>query len=191
MSMRKWVMLRRIFPLLFLICFTLSCDESLPLRSGPQNTLEIVDVVIVQGTGGWGIEVSIAVIVENVYHETFDGVANIKGNIRIWWKRRPEIIANLSIEEYDYLQLDPGGRYVIESDWFLWTDDGQYVLDLLDYSNDDVRYGNIYARPEVFGLEVKVTIFEEIGLLVSEPYEFTLQGWKPVEGEDTDGPVQP
>ena len=175
---------KKLFPLLCLIWMAFACEESLPTRITPLNTLKIVDVLISQGTGDWGIEVAIVILVENVYHETFSGVTNMNGNVRIWWKRKPEVIANLPIERYDYLRLDPGERLLIETRWFLWTDDDQYIIDLLDYSNNDVRYDIIYARPEVFGLEVKLTLFGETGLLVSEPYDFTLRGWKPVEDGD-------
>jgi len=161
------------------LCFLLpSCDESLPTRIEPQNTLEIGNVLINQGTGPAGIFMSISIKVQNSYEETFDGAVDVKGNIRIWWKQRPEIEANLPISRHIDLQLDPGESYFIDESWFLETDDGKYVLELLDFSQHDIRYDVLYARPEVFVLEVKVTLFKETGLLTSGPHEFTLQGWK-------------
>ena len=161
------------------LCLLLSsCDESLPTRIVPRDTLEIDHVLINQGTGPAGIFMSISVEVQNAYEETFDGPVDVTGNIRIWWKQRPEIEANLPIRRHIDLQLDPGEGYFIDANWFLGTDDGQYVLELLDFSQNDIRYGVLYAEPEVFVLDVKVTLFKETGLLISGPHEFTLQGWK-------------
>ena len=61
------------------------------------------------------------------------------------------------------------------------TDDREDVLEMLDYSGGDVRYGVAYAKPEVFVMEVRVTLFDEIGFLTSGPHEFTLRGWELVE----------
>ena len=79
--------------------------------------------------------------------------------------------------------LDPGEGYFINSAWLLQTDDGRNVFDLLDFSKNDVRDGIRYAEPEVFFVEVQVTLFKEVGLLRSGPHEFVLQGWKMVQQE--------
>jgi hypothetical protein len=125
------------------------------------------------------------VAVENVYEETFEGDVGVGGTIHIWWRDRPEVEATLSLDRQAHLLLDPGERYYIEANWYLTADDGRYVLSLLDFSGMDIRYGVHYARPEVFVLEVKVTLFEETGLLTSGPHEFLLEGWKlaPLEPE--------
>ena len=163
------------------LCFLLSsCDESLPTRIVPQNILGIENVIINQGTGPAGIHVSIAVGVQNVYEETFYDVVDITGNIHIWQKQNPSIEANLPISQHAKLQLKPGEKHFIYNFWLLETDDGQDIIELLDFSGNDARFGILYARPELFILEVKVTFFKETGLLTSGPHEFTLQGWKPV-----------
>ena len=168
-----------------------SCSESLPSRIEPQNTLEISDVVIEQGAGPGGIHVAIAVDVRNNYEETFSGLIDVDGNIHIWMKRNPTVEANVRIRTRADLELDPDETHFINSRWFLNTDDGVDVLDLLDFTTDDVRFGIHYAVPEIFLLEVKVTLFNETGLLTSGPHEFILQGWRntaiSTDGQDEGG----
>ena len=93
---------------LLLCVLVSSCDESLPTRIVPQNDLEIARVLIAQQTGPAGIQVLSAFYVENMYDETFSGMVNAKGNVRIWWKRRPGFEANLPVRENTQLRLDPG-----------------------------------------------------------------------------------
>lgn len=155
-----------------------ACDESLPTRIVPQNNLAITGVLISQQTGPAGIQVLTAFFVENTYEETFSGPVEITGNIRIWWKQRPHIEANLPIRQRLSLRLDPGEKHQIEKRWLLQTDDDRYVLDLLDFSGNDVRHGVRYARPADFLVDIGLTVFEETGLLTSGPHEFVLQGWK-------------
>ena len=157
-------------------CF--SCGESLPSRIEPQNTLEISDVVINQGAGPGGIHVAIAVDVRNTYEETFSGFIDVEGNIHIWMKRDPTVEANIPIRTGANLVLDPDETHFINTRWFLRTDDGVDVLDLLDFGTDDIRFGIHYAVPEIFVMDVKVTLFAETGLLTSGPHEFTLRGWR-------------
>ncbi|MFH1569041.1 MAG: hypothetical protein ABIL09_13680 [Gemmatimonadota bacterium] len=166
-----------------------ACSESLPTRLVPQAPLEISRVLIGQGTGPAGIEVSITAEVRNTYEETFDGDVDILGNARIWWVGRPEIEANLPVRQTTHLRLDPSQRHILRWVWHLQTDDGRNVMSLLDFSGHDERYGVLYARPETFALEVAVTVFRETGLLRSGPHEFALEGWK-LAGE-SDGPPQP
>ena len=177
----RWGTLRGAISLMSLGIVASSCGESLPARIEPQGALEIVNVLANQGTGPGGIHIAIAVDVRNVYEETFAGPVNVRGNIHIWWKKNPEVEANIPISHRANLLLDPGERYFINERWFLMTDDRRDVLDLLDFTNGDIRYGVAYANPELFVLEVKVTLFEETGLLISGPHEFTLQGWRTVE----------
>ena len=116
-----------------------SCDEALPARIEPQGALEITYVSAAQGTGPGGIHITIAVDVQNTYEETFAGQINVKGNIHIWWKKRPHIEANVPINHRANLLRDPGERHFIIARWLLMTDDREDVLEMLDYSGGDVR----------------------------------------------------
>lgn len=158
----------------------MACNEALPPRIVPEDALVIDRVIINQATGPGGIFISIALDIRNFYEETFAGPVDVGGNIRIWWQRDPEVEVNLAISDQADLLLDPGEGYAINSAWLLQTDDGRNVFDLLDFNKNDIRDGIRYAAPEVFLLEVQVTLFKEVGLLESGPHEFVLQGWQAV-----------
>lgn len=155
-----------------------ACAETLPSRIVPDSPLVISDVLISQGTGDFGIQVTVTTIVRNDFEETFDGVVDITGELHIWWERKPDVEAHIPLQVRDQIRLGPGQTYSIEQVWLLTTDDDRNVLDLLLFSSDDVRFGVAYARPETFVASLRMTVFRETGLLSSGPRQFTLQGWR-------------
>lgn len=163
--------------LLLLGLTVFGCAEPLPSRIVPPNPLVIDNVTVSQGTGDFGIQVVVSVGVRNNFEETFDGQVSINGELHIWWKNRPDVEVHLPIQIVDQIRLVPGASYQIRELWFLQTDDGQSVLDLLIYPGD-VRFGISYARPETFVAEMRMTVFDATGLLSTGPQEFTLQGWR-------------
>jgi len=178
--------------LIFLVLlFFLTCDESLPPRIVPQDTLEITAIIANQGANAGGIFVAINVFGQNNYEETFQDTVDVKGNIHIWWARKPEIEANVPLDNRHFtkptrisgniLTLDPGEKFRLEALWYLNLDDGRYLINLLDFSNSSVINGIIIAKPEKFMVEVQLTLYEETGLLRSEPHEFIIEGWKIAE----------
>ncbi len=178
----RWLLSGFLLPVILSLGLLPGCSESLPTRIVPQDTLSIAYVFIGQGTNAGGIHVSIAINVENVYEETFIGTVDVTGNIRISWPRHPDVVVNLPIRRRQTdLHLDPSDAYIVDALWFLRTDDGRSVMDLLDFSSNDVRHGVQYAEPETFLFEVTMTLFEETGLLTSGPHEFVLEGWKTLD----------
>lgn len=164
--------------------FVWGCGESLPTRIVPENPLVISDVLIGQGAGDFGIQVTVSAIIRNNFDETFDGPVDITGELHVWWPRRPDVEAHVPLRIQDRIRLAPGRTYRVEHTWLLTTDDGRNVLDLLTYSASDVRFGVAYARPETFVADLRMTVFAETGLLSTGPREFTLQGWRLVEETD-------
>jgi hypothetical protein len=161
------------------------CSESLPPRFVPEGPLEISNVLIGQGTSKAGDPIiSVSTTVRNAYDETFDGTIDLTAEVRFWWPRRPDVEAHVPLQLSDHIQLGPGATYRVEQTWFLTTDDGRDILDLLTYFDDDIRFGIAYAQPETFVAEVRLTVFEETGLITSGPHEFVLEGWRPVEQDD-------
>ena len=175
-------MSRHVLPWLLSAALLLGCSESLPSRIVPEDTLEIAYVLSNQGTGLAGVHVSISINIENVYDETFIGAVDVIGNIHITWPRRPDVEINLPIRrQQTELLLDPGDAHIVDSFWFLQIDDGRNVMDLLDYSRGDIRYGVQYAEPETFLIDVTMTLFNETGLLTYGPEEFIFEGWKKLD----------
>ena len=177
--------------ILCLLLLVLSCDESLPPRIAPENTLQIVDIWASQMADAAGIFVKFLIIGENLYEETFDADVNVNGELYIKWKRKPEKIATIHLNntlfaeptriEGRTLTLDPGEQFYISVSWYLNTDDGENIIDLLDFSDNNIQGNIATAKPEVFEYETKVIVFDQIGLLISDGYEFTLEGWKMVD----------
>ena len=173
-------------------CLMIACDESLPPYGKPEGTLVITRVLANQGTVGDGFPI-LNVYIEglNQYEETFDDTVHVKGEVRIWWKDHPDVYATVSLSNSDFigetpiqgtrLTLDPGAHFFMQTVWYFYTDDGRYVINLLDYSNEDVRGDWEYARPETFVVEVELLMFHQIGLIQSEPIEIEITGYRRVK----------
>jgi hypothetical protein len=170
---------------LFFIC----CEESLPPRIVPQNTLEITDVLTAQeAEANGGIFIAILVVGENRYSDTFQDIVDVNGKIHIWWTRDPDVEANVPLKNGHFVEptriqgniltLDPGEKFYLKTRWYLNTDDGRYFIDLADFSQSPNIGGIVTAPPEKFMLEVQLTLFKETGLLRSEPHEFIITAWK-------------
>ncbi|MBN2355890.1 hypothetical protein JXO59_07240 [candidate division KSB1 bacterium] len=177
--------------MLILVCLMIiSCDEKLPPRIQPGSTMQIsaffADPAYYEWIGGLCLRIYIAI--ENTYEETFHDTVSVGGQVRIWWERRPEMTATVPLSNYDIhpatriegdvVTMDPGEKIYLECFWNLITDDGQRILDLLDYGEIPPGGGQVFAKPEVFKLQASVLIFEETGHLESEIIETTLEAWK-------------
>ena len=150
----------------------------------------ITEVNVVQGVDkNDNHVVTISIIGENKYEETFHDSVYMTGRVHIWWKRKPDIVANirLSNDNFEhptqiwgpYLIVDPGGEVVILARWYLYTDDGRSILDMLDFGEPN-ECDVVFASPEVFVVEVELILFKETGLLRLSPVEFTFYGWKTI-----------
>lgn len=170
-----------------------ACDESLPPYEQPQNALAITDVFPAQGLVDPGIEIlNIYITGMNLYEETFDDTVNVQGEVRIWWKRHPEITATLPLSNGNFVPPTPirGSRLTLETNdlfymktvWSLYTDDGQYLIDLLNFSAHDVRGDYEYAKTETLVIEVELLVFRQIGMIRAEPVEYEFVGFRRVGG---------
>jgi hypothetical protein len=140
------------------------------------------------------MEVTFLIIGTNNYVDYFQDKVDMAGRIHIWWKNRPEIEAHVSLDNSNFvaptdivgrtLTVAPGEHFYVQTKWHLYADDGQHILDLLDYSENDVRGGLIYAKPEQFMVQAQMTVFNQIGLIKSNQIEFTFNGYKPYSPPD-------
>ncbi|HOT98358.1 MAG TPA: hypothetical protein PLN61_00365 [bacterium] len=166
----------------------LACDESLPPRQEPQNTLAITQVIYTQGMYASGPFMEFVFIITNLYEETFQGEVAVNGHATVWWKNRPQIRTTLAINNQHFtppsrlqgntLTIDPGGRCALKIYWYLTLEDGRSLLDLLDYSDSVPVEGLIKSRPETFVMEATIKLFDQTGYLRSEPFTFSFTGYK-------------
>ncbi len=170
----------------------LACDESLPPRQQPQDTLAITQVIFTQGMYASGPFMEFVFLIANQYEETFQGEVTVNGHATVWWKNHPEIRATLPINNQHFappsrlaghtLTIDSGGHCALKIYWYLALEDGRSLLDLLDYSGSVPVEGLIKSRPETFVMEATIKIFDQTGYLHSEPFTFTFTGYKPAPG---------
>ena len=169
---------KKLFPLLCLIWMAVACDESLPTRIVPQNTIQITDILVVPEGNVSRPKIAICIVGENVYEDYFHGEVNLGGYVRVWWSRKPDIESHVPISNAFFvgstpiqgrtLTLAPGEKFFLELFWHCYSDDGNDIIDMLDFSDYTIR-GNIwYAKPEKFALEVEMTVFDQLGLISSE-----------------------
>jgi hypothetical protein len=166
----------------------------LPPRIVPENTLHITDVFATQGTDGGGLVLVVLIIGENIYEDTFHDTVSLNGYAHIWWKKRPEIEAHVSLHNYHFttqneivgriLTLDPGDKFYIKTKWYFRTDAGNSVLDYFTFEENPDNNGYLHAKPETFVIQVKATLFDQLGFMESEPIEVEIKAWKKVELDD-------
>lgn len=166
-----------------------SCDESLPPRIEPAHLLEIKDLLASQGTvpGGRAVIV-VNIIGQNAYDETFQDVVNLQGKISVWWDKYPELQITIPLDNGNFhkttrfhqgvLTIDPGEEFRIRAEWYLFSDSGRDILNMLDYSSSTVQNNIIKARPEVFVLKAELILFENTGLSSTDSISFSFEGWK-------------
>ncbi|HNW58408.1 MAG TPA: hypothetical protein PKI62_01875 [bacterium] len=181
--------MRKRLLLLLLPWLGLACDESLPPRQEPQNTLAISDVIYTQGMYASGLFMEFVFIIENIYTETFQAPVAVNGQATVWWKNHPDIRVDLKINNQHFappsrftgstLTIDPGGRCALKIYWYLTLEDGRSLLDLLDYSGSVPVEGLIKSRPETFMMQATIKLFDKTGYLRTEPFTFSFSGYKP------------
>lgn len=173
----------------FLALFFISCDESLPTRSVPENTLAIQSFTVSQGLAGNGrFILPMRITIRNIYDETFEDSVLVNGQIRAWWKAQPTVGATLRVGNGNLapqsklrngvLKLDAGEDIYIDQTWFFFTDNNEDILDKLDYSQNNIQGNFIYADPDTFVFEAVVRLYGQLGPLVSSPVEFEVTGMK-------------
>jgi len=180
--------------LIGLLCTVIACDESLPLYELPQNGLVITRVVASPGLVDPGIPI-LTIVIEgmNQYDETFDDTVDVQGEFRIWWEKHPEISSTLSLSNANFipptpihgsrLTLDPNQTFAMKTVYFYFSDDGQYIVDLFDYSENDIRGDYQYAKPETFIMKVDLLVYKQIGMISSESTKIEVTGFRRVRGE--------
>lgn len=177
--------------LLGLLIFLCTCTENLPTRENPNALLRVTSFVANQGVSKSDrFKIAMRVTIQNLYEETLEDTVNLEGAFVCWWKKHPEIAnhyhpGNEHIKPVGklrdgILKLDPGESIFIDYYWYFYTDENEDILDLLDYTQNDIRNGFMYALPEIFVLEAELTLFSHLPPLTAGPIELEVTGWRAV-----------
>src|ERR1043166_8617689 len=174
---------------------SLSCNERLPVYVAPANIFSLRVAKIEQLNDRQAPPkhqaVHIQLIGENIFDEVFQDSVDIKGTMRIWWKRKPQRFRTLSLSLENFTSRDlihngrmlvvPGQQFVVETTWNLKTDDSVYLagIEEMDYSyplNRVCDYNIACADPEAFIVEAELNVYDRLGYMKAEPKEFVFVG---------------
>jgi hypothetical protein len=188
--------IKRLFGLL-LFCMAifgcLTCNESLPDYHSPGNVLAVRTSTYEQLNDHIAPPnhplVHFVVLCQNVHDEVFWDSVDVKGTMRIWWKRKPSRYRTLSLTEKNFtdrtlirngkLLLAPGQQFSLDTYWDMKSDFGQFLPEEMDWSNPKLKYcaANVYcAPPEIFVVEVTLNIYDRLGAVIAPAREITIIG---------------
>jgi hypothetical protein len=168
---------------------TFSCKESLPTYVSPDKVIALNVSTIEQLNDHVAPPnrplVRIVIQGENIFDEVFWDSVDIKGSVRIWWKRKPVRYRTLYMTEKNLtdrsqinnhkMMLLPGQRFSLETYWDLRSDNGIFLPVEMDFTFLNKRrcdYNVACGSPEDFVVEVSLQIYSRLGYLVTPPREF-------------------
>ncbi len=180
-----------LFPVM--IITSLSCNETLPDYHSPGNVLAVSTYSYEQLNDHIAPPnrplVHFVVMCQNVHDEVFWDSVDVKGTMRIWWKRKPSRVRTLPISITNLtdrtiirngkLLLVPGQQFTLDFYWNLKSDYGLFLVEEMDWSNPTRKYcaPNVYcAPPEIFVVEVSLNIYDRLGAVSAPPREVTIIG---------------
>ncbi len=173
-----------------------SCNESLPTYNFPANVMNLNVVLAEQMSirvAPPGYQRSQIVLeAQNVFDEVFYDSVDIRGSIRIWWKRQPQRyvtltltadnLSNPSLIQNGKLMLLPGQKITMTAFWDMKSSDSVYLPYEMDFTYATLKrvcnYNVICSDPEVFVVESSLTIYDKLGAIVAAPVEYTFVGTK-------------
>ena len=168
--------------------FSVTCHESLPAYKFPDRVLSLQVTLVEQlndrvAPPGRQV-VHIQLTGENIYTDVFQDSVDVKGSIRIWWKRNPTRYRTIYLSEKNFsnramiqdarLTLLPGQQFTLDAFWNLKDDDSVYIPDV------DRIYQPIHecaanvgcGDPETFVIETSVSIYDRLGFVLAPAIEF-------------------
>ena len=180
-------------PFLIFGIMSVTCEETLPAYVFPQNVLSFQVTGIEQLNDRvappTSMVVHIKLVGKNIYDEVFQDSVDVKGAMRIWWKRFPFQYRTLYLDEKNFsdrslihdgrLTLVPGQQFSMDVYWNCKTDDSTYLPPKMIEQSLPPLYPKqcgdnvLCGEPEQFIVETTVTIYNRIGVLLAPPGEFT------------------
>jgi hypothetical protein len=168
---------------------TFSCKESLPTYVSPDKVIAIKVATIEQLNDHIAPPnrplVRIVIQGENIYDEIFWDSVEVKGSVRVWWKRKPVRYRTLYLTEKNMtdrsqihnnkMMLLPGQRFALETYWDARSDAGIFLPNEMDFTFLNKRrcdHNVACGSPEDFVVEVSLQIYSRLGYLVTPAKEF-------------------
>jgi hypothetical protein len=169
-----------------------SCKESLPTHIPPQHVVDIKVSDVEQYNDHQAPpgrqRMHFVIIGENIFDEVFWDSVNIKGSVRIWWKRKPARFRTIYLTDNNMtdrtlihngrMMLLPGQRFSMDVYWDIRSDNGKYLPLEMDFARARSRqctYNVLCGSPEDFVIEVSLNVYNRLGYLIAPPKEFTFR----------------
>jgi hypothetical protein len=172
--------------LLILMALVMSCDESLPPYQDPRNILQA------SMRGRYVLSpddnsLHVTLIVKNVYEETIQAQATLRGTIVVTAKRNSSIQITLPITANNItyatsynratgiLTIDPQDTVVFSASWSFIDNAGRDLRQMFfDYTPDPTCSFREIAAEETFILDGSVKVYDMISDVTAEPIEFSM-----------------
>lgn len=168
---------------------SIKCEESLPVYVQPNKVIEIQVIKVEQLNDHIAPPnrplVHFVIQGENIHDEVFWDSVNIKGSMRIWWKRKPVRYRTVYLTEKNLtdqtliynnkMMLLPGQRFSLSAYWDVRSDDGIFLPNEMDFAYLVKRYceHNVACgSPEDFVIEVSMNVYDRLGYLIAPAKEF-------------------
>lgn len=167
-----------------LILLTPSCDETLPPRENIAKAFESslrADYFVSQSENA----IKIVITVKNVFDESFQDQAVLKGTMEITLDRMPEIKKTMRLSSADLisapgydrtagiLTLDPGKSFTMGFSWDLKSDSSISLPDsVFHYYVDLGCVGRLIAYEESITIRGDLMIYKQAPLEVLHPIRF-------------------
>lgn len=172
----------------------LSCQESLPVYVKPTNilALEVSTVEQLNDRAASPADhqvVRFVVSCENTHDEVYYDSVDIRGSLRIWWKRKPQRYRTIYLTAENFrdkglvrnekLLIVPGQTVSLEAMWNLRSDDSLYLPTEMNFAFLRRRvcgYNIACADPEEFVVEASLNLFDRLGYISAPPVIFSFIG---------------
>jgi hypothetical protein len=174
--------------------FSLTCQESLPTYVFPANIMSLGVGTIEQLSNrvsppGHQL-VHMVLIGKNTFDEVYLDSVNIKGAVRIWWKRKPRRFRTIYLSEQNFtdptliksgkMMLLPGQQFGLDIYWNLTSDDSLYLPSemIFDFLRRDRQcdWSVACSDPEMFVVEASLSVYDRIGYVAAPAREFKFIG---------------
>ena len=171
-----------------------SCNESLPAYHFPDHVISAQVTVAEQlsnRVGPPGYQKSHFVLqVQNTFDEPFYDSVDIKGSVRVWWKRKPQRYITLYISEQNLstpslitngkLLMVPNQKITFDFYWDMKSSDSIYLPYEMDYTYATLLrvcdYTVVCSDPEQFVVESSLVLYDKLGYITASPVVYTFMG---------------